>query len=200
MKLYKLIAISLSTLTLYSCSGTPLKSSVLPKLPQKSAWQKDEGFQGSDVLFPKQTITSKYDVRKPDKVTAAQLDAVFKGVLAGKGEVFLKIAKKHGICPRFYAALVCHESAFGTSLYARRYANVAGRMSKGGRGPMKFKNVEECLDSTAAHLQKNYIGQGRTSLMAIQQKYCPTSGKVSNDPRGKNKYWLTGIQSLMSKI
>lgn len=198
MKLHQLIALSLATLTLYSCSGTPtFKSEV--KLPKQSAWQKDDDLDKENFLFP-QKIGAKYDVTKPDKVTAAELNAVFKGVLAGKGEVFLKIAKKHGICPRFYAALVCHESAFGTSLYARRYANVAGRMSKGGRGPMKFKNVEECLDSTAAHLQKNYIGQGRTSLVAIQQKYCPTSGKVNNDPKGKNKYWLTGIQSLMNRI
>jgi hypothetical protein len=200
MRLYQLIAISLSTLTLYSCSGTPLKSSVLPKLPQKSAWQKDEGFRGSDVLFPKQTITSKYDVRKPDKVTAAQLDAVLKGVLAGKGKVILAAANRHGICPRFYTALICWESGYGLSSNAKRNFNVAGRMKMVGKRsvPMKFNSVDECIYSSAEHLAKNYVGKNLVTVSQVKSKFCPNGAK--NDPRGLNSGWTKGVLGLMSKI
>ncbi len=199
MKLYQLIAISLSTLTLYSCSGTPVRRSVVNPLPRESAsWHKSESFKGDDALFPKQVISSKYDVRKPDKVTAAQLDLIFRGKLEGKGAKVIEVSKKYGICPKFYSALLCHESAFGTSAFARKYNNVAGRMAKGGRQPMKFSSVDECLDSSAKHLQKNYVLENRVTLAAIQKKYCPIGAK--NDPKGKNRDWLSGLQSLMERI
>ncbi len=58
MKLHNLIAISLATLTLYSCSGTPtFKSEV--KLPKQSAWQKDDDLDKENFLFPQKIINLK---------------------------------------------------------------------------------------------------------------------------------------------
>ncbi len=175
MKIYQLITLNLTTLFFCSCSVTAGKRVEFKSLPTKDS---------------QQVINSKYDIRKHGDVTANELDNLFKGKLAGKGAKVIEVSKRHGICPRFYAALLCWESAYGTSLYSRSYNNVAGRMAKGGKTPMKFKSIDECLELSAAHLSKNYIGEGRTSLTSIQAKYCPTTGKVNNDSRNLNKFWL----------
>lgn len=156
-----------------------------------------------------QKISPKYDIRKISSVTPQQLDAVYKGKLKGKGAATIKIAKKYGIDPLFIAALTIQEAgAQGSSVYAVKYNNVAGRLyrdKKSGKWlPIKFSSVEDCLDSTAKHLKLNYVGQNFYTVTAIKGKYCPdiTNKKLKdfNDTKGVNGHWLPGILKHMEKI
>jgi hypothetical protein len=181
---------------------------------------KDE-FIGSDALFPKgllnspplkvlkkQKISSSYDVRVICPVSANELNNLLQGKLKNKGEYIIELSKKYKICPLFLAAVCCHESNNGQSLFAQKYNNVAGQMhldkSSGKWAPIKFSSVNECLDRTTANLKENYINRGIVTISKIQSKYCPIitnkKSKDYNDPRGVNKYWTSGIQKWMNKV
>ena len=188
-------------------------------VPANPGWlgaltKKVENFHSAD-LFPreslgytpprqvvkKQVISANYDIRKDSGVTAAQLNSIFKGKMRGKGEVVIRIARKHGIDPLFVAGLIVQESGGGTSRYAYSHSNVAGQLKKTKSGkyvPIQFKNVEECLERVCSRMQTVYIKEGRVVLSRVASKYCPVGAK--NDPRGLNSHWLPGIIRNMKKI
>lgn len=139
---------------------------------------------------------ANFDVRTPYKGTAEDLNKNLKGVLAGKGAKLLELQNKYGINAAFLAALVNSESGYGSSNGAKTKNNVAGIMSSKG-GLATFSSVDECLESLAENLSKNYIGQGLCTIADIQKKYCPVG--ASNDPTGLNKNWLGTVSQLTAK-
>jgi len=154
-------------------------------------------------------ITSGYDVRGDSGVSSAQLNKLFKGVMAGKGETVIKAGKENGIDPAFIAAIATQESGSSyNSLYARKFNNPFGRLyrdKKSGKWlPMKFDSVDQAIFKTAEHLKLNYIGQKRVTLTSIGNKYCPPKvskkSKDFNDPRSLNFGWLPGIIRHMNKF
>jgi hypothetical protein len=156
----------------------------------------------------KQKISSYYNVTKPYPLTAKLLNKTLKGKLLNKGQDIINVSNKYKICPLFLAAVCCHETGNGESIYAKKYNNVSGQMYRnkltGKWGPMKFSSVTECLTRTASNLKENYIDEGRTSISKIQAKYCPVitnkKSKDYNDPSGINKHWTTGVQKWMTRI
>lgn len=156
----------------------------------------------------KQKISSYYNVTKSYPLTVKLLNKTLKGKLLNKGQDIINISNKYKICPLFLAAVCCHESGNGESVYAKKYNNVSGQMyrnkSTGKWGPMKFSSVNECLNRTASNLKQNYIDEGKTSVSKIQAKYCPIitnkKSKDYNDPSGVNKHWSGGVQKWMNRI
>jgi len=140
-------------------------------------------------------LTSSYDIRTHSVITGARLNEELGGVLAGKGHKFIAEARKHGICPIFLAAVAMHESANGKSEFARHRNNVCGIFRNGKYH--RFTSVDECIEFTARLLASRIYAKNPT-IQGVQRIYCPVGAK--NDPRGLNKYWLSGVMSKIEKL
>lgn len=101
------------------------------------------------------------------------LELFLKGVLKGKGQAFYNAQEKYGVNASFLIGIANHESGYGKSSVARRCNNI-GEM-RTGKGYIKYKSVEECIDSIASNLSRNYIKRGLRTLPQIGKKYCETS-------------------------
>ena len=60
------------------------------------------------------------------KGTAADLNKRLKGVLSGKGDVFIRAQKEYGVNAAFLASVCVHESGNGSSNMAKNKNNVGG--------------------------------------------------------------------------
>jgi hypothetical protein len=101
--------------------------------------------------------------------------------LAAKAEQLVSISKRNGVDPRLMVAISGGESSFGKNNF--RQNNAWGWMTS-----ETFETWEEAIDTVSKGLKKGYIDEGRTSIEAIQKKYCPVG--ASNDPSGLNVNWL----------
>lgn len=144
-----------------------------------------------------QQPSSSYNVTKCSCVTSAELDRKLGGVLRGKGSLIVRESKAHSLDPLFVAGVIIHESGNGSSRYSKAYNNVAGIMN--GKKPVKFASVDECIRYQIRLLAgKGYVKSGRMTIESIQKRYCPVG--ASNDPKGLNKNWSTGVIAWMNRI
>lgn len=120
-------------------------------------------------------VTAKNVDSLSGKVTAAALNEKFSGVLAGKGELFIKAEKEHGVPAVLLAAIAIQESGGGTSRMARRLNNVFG-ITPNGRTGLKFASVEDCINYECKLLKNKYLSQGRKTVTSIGKKYCASGG------------------------
>lgn len=142
-------------------------------------------------------VDYNYCINNHSVITSYVIDKHLKGVLKGKGDVIITAARNNHICPIFLTAVIMHESASGTSKFARERNNVAGIYRN--KGYHKFNNVNECIEFTAKLLGGKMYGGGRNNTVArVQVIYCPVGAK--NDPRGVNKYWRDGVVNYMRTI
>lgn len=95
------------------------------------------------------------------------------GVLEGKGAKFIELQKRYGVNAMFLAAVTLVESGGGKSNAAKTKYNVAGIMTRQGNKYVikKFNNVDECIESLARNISKNYIGQNIVTIENINKKY-----------------------------
>lgn len=123
---------------------------------------------------------------KPFTGTAEDLNKNLSGVLAGKGEKLLDLQDKYGVSASGLAAMAMWESGRGTSKLARTKNNVGGVRS--GRSYKSYDSVDDCLESMASNLSRNYIAQGRTTVDSIGRKYA------------QDKNWANGVGSIKRSI
>lgn len=145
-------------------------------------------------------LGEKYDCRQKSIVSSARLNEELRGVLKNKGQKIIEEARKNNLCPIFFAAVAMHESANGESKCSREKNNTFGIFDAKTKRHKVFANVEQCIEFSARLLGKSklYCGGKNFTIEKIQKIYCPVG--ASNDPRGLNKYWLTGVISKMKKI
>lgn len=141
-------------------------------------------------------INESYNVKGKSVVLSHWLNNHLGGVLSGKGDFIIKIAKEKDICPVFLAAVAMHESANGTSKIAKEKRNVCGIMIS-GKTFKTFDTVEDSLSYTA-NLLSGKIYKNCKTVADIQRKYCPVG--VKNDPKGLNVHWKTGVVKYMKRI
>lgn len=142
-------------------------------------------------------LSSNYDVRQHSVIASGRLDMFLGGVLKNKGSLLIEVARKNNICPITFAAIAMHESANGNSKFARERNNVFGIYLKGKYH--YFDSVEECIEYSGKLLGgKLYCGGRNYTIKKIQQIYCPVG--ANNDPRGINKYWLSGVLNKMKTL
>ena len=220
MSLLPLLALG----TAVTMLGTALiRPKIRPPMPVPYPYMEDLQDQAPRIdasLFPErmlqdyipkgrpQAMTAAFDATAPCDVTAADLNRTLDGKLRGQGKTLIRIARKHGLNPLFFAALCAHESANGKSAYAKDHNNVSGQLtySKSAKRwqPMSFPSVEACLERTAKNLHDNYTTKGRTTVAQIQRKYCPiiTDKKSTdfNDPQSVNRFWVSGILKWVSRL
>ena len=120
-------------------------------------------------------ITAKDVNTLGGKVTAEALNEQFSGVLAGKGELFIKAEKEYGIPAILLAAIAIQESGGGKSKMALRCNNVFG-ITPNGKTGLRFKTVEDCINYECKLLNDKYLKQGRRTVTSIGRKYCASGG------------------------
>jgi hypothetical protein len=103
------------------------------------------------------------------------------------------IGRYYRVDPRLIVAISGGESSFGKRNI--RPHNAWGWLPKGGT---HWETFTEGANDVASGLRTYYLDKGRTSVEAIQKKYCPVGAK--NDPTGLNQNWLGTITQFYSEL
>ena len=129
----------------------------------------------------------KTDITAMYTGTADDLNKNLKGVLKGKGDVFLRAQSQYGVNAALLASICIHETGNGTSRLAKEQNNVGGIRHAGKTSFRHFDSVDDCIMYMASLLKRNYIGKGLTTIGSIGAKYCPTNDPT--DKNGTNNQW-----------
>lgn len=107
--------------------------------------------------------------------------------LTGLGAVFVAEAGRVGMDPRFLVAIAGSETSFGTYGPAQEIHNPFGL------GPhIPFGSWEEAIAYAARTLSGQfYVGEGRYTIAAIQQRWAPVG--AGNDPTNLNSNWTRNV-------
>ena len=129
-------------------------------------------------------------------VTAAQIDGYLAGKgspMAGQGRAFVASGAVWHIDPRLLVAIAGAESSFGQI--------TCGSFNAWGYGcpnnPFGWTSWADAIDTVAQGLRTNYLAEGRTSVVLIQQKYAPSG--AANDPTGLNNYWVANVSRFLTE-
>lgn len=133
----------------------------------------------------------------PMSVTAAELDSYLASQgspMAGQGAAFVASGAVWKMDPRLLVAIAGAESSFGKI--------TCGPFNAWGYGcpnnPFGWSSWADAIDTVTKGLRTNYLGEGRTSVALIQQKYAPSG--ASNDPNGLNNYWVTNVSRFYREL
>lgn len=131
-------------------------------------------------------------------VTAAMMNKVLKGPLAGMGEKFVQLGNAFGVNPMLVAMMIRIESRpsmnsglalkgnnFGGITYSNRKDNYAyqhyGKIWMGDRYYVKFPSVDAGVEYQFYLLAKHYIRSGKRTIRDIIMTYAPP---YENDSTG----------------
>lgn len=145
-------------------------------------------------------LDEHYNIRKNcAHITAADIESTLRGVLQGKGQLFVEEARKYNLCPLALAAISAHESDNGRSDLARNKNNVFGIYSEKDKEYRSYDSVEACIRFTAK-LLGSYCDEKepKQTIAEIQGKYAPLN--VENDPKKLNRHWRSGVVRWMRTI
>ncbi len=105
-------------------------------------------------------------------------------------------AKKNGLSPVIFAAVMIHESAWGTSQGIIEKNNPAGLMSENGL--LSYSTLDEGIEATGRTLKNLIVDQQLTTIEQLGSVYSPVG--ADNDPTGLNNYWVSAIKQLMVQL
>ncbi len=147
---------------------------------------------------PVKVYTIDSDLRQPSYITAAQLDAYFKGFpMAGLGQAFVAAEAKYGVNAVYLAAHAAWESDYGRSAIASQKKNLFGYGASGSdafQNAKSFPSFEASIDFVTGFVARQYLnpaGQyygGAPSLRGMNVHYAA-------DPN-----WMNGIAAIMNEI
>ncbi|MHB0885813.1 MAG: glucosaminidase domain-containing protein [Bacillota bacterium] len=147
---------------------------------------------------PIKVYTVDSDLRQPSYISAAQLDAYFKGFpMAGLGQVFVAAEAKYGDNAVYLAAHAAWESDYGRSPIAQQKKNLFGYGASGTdpfQNAKSFPSFEACIDFVAGYVARAYLspsGQyygGAPSLRGMNVHYAA------------DQNWMNGIAAIMNRI
>ena len=133
----------------------------------------------------------------PGEVTAEMIDAYLyskQSPMTGSGVAFLESAQRWGLDPRLLVAISGAESGFG--------AQTCGAYNAWGwscpNSPVEFYSWADAIETISKGLREGYVNQGRSSVLLIQQKYCPVG--AANDPTGLNSAWLGNVSKFLVEL
>lgn len=123
----------------------------------------------------------------------------------GKGleplfDAFVQAGRENNIDPKFLMAIAINESGYGTSRAAREFNNVMGVFDGKTNTHKRFASKADSIRYMARQLKNNYFGKGLQSVQAIGKKYAPTGPGVTNDPKGLNKGWISGVTKMYNLL
>lgn len=130
-------------------------------------------------------------------------EAVFRMVILTKCNLFsskadkiIAEAQKAGVSPVIFAAIMIHESAWGTSKAIREHNNPSGQMSSSVI--IHYATLDEGIEATGRTLKNLIIERELQTVEALGSVYCPIG--AANDPLGLNKNWVPAIKGFMKEL
>jgi hypothetical protein len=144
-------------------------------------------------LAPAGGVVKPAPGRKSDPSTSMNIPAPLKPLAA----VFEAEGRKHGIDPRFLAAISMHETGNGTSSAYRNKRNAMGVSDS--KGPIAFDDPAASIARMARVLssEKGPYRNAKT-LAEIGRIYAPPG--AGNDPRGLNSHWTAGVSKYLRQL
>lgn len=122
------------------------------------------------------------------------------GVLSGKGQMFIDIAKEYNIDPVLMAAISFHETGYGSSNAIVNYNNPGGLMNPATNWStlIRFDSLEAGLRSTAKTINKLVYKGGLSTISDLGAVYAPLG--AANDPTGLNSHWQPTVTKLVNEL
>lgn len=127
-------------------------------------------------------------------------EAVFRFVISNqcnafsnKADKIIYEAEKAGVSPVIFAAIMIHESAWGTSDAIVYHNNPSGLMSSSGL--MHFDTLDEGIEVTGNTLHNLIVERKLDTVEKLGSVYCPVG--AANDPTGLNVNWVPTIKQMM---
>lgn len=122
----------------------------------------------------KESLNFEMNLDQKSGLTLSDYKTIFNGISSDKNkifsdnaEIFYNIEQKYNINGIFVAAIGIHESAWGTSTIAQDKHNLFG-FAAYDRDPYNsaanFETYEECIDTVARVLAKNYLHSKGTNI------------------------------------
>lgn len=135
-------------------------------------------------------------------LTMAQMKAHFEpnakgGILEGKSQYLLDLAKRNKIPQSFFVAVLAAESGWGKSENARSHNNVASLMGNSNE-LWPYRTVGDNLEHYAKILKNEYFDKGLTTPETIGPKYAPIG--ASNDSSHLNNNWVSTVKTIMAQL
>lgn len=165
-----------------------------------------DGVVGKDTLGALNASPEGQPARKPEAQapagpnrfahTRADLDRLPAG-LRRYADAFQRAGEKHGVDPRFLAAISMQETGGGTSSAIRNRHNAMGIM--GRSGVRRFSSVEASIEHMARGLARpdGYYA-GKSTIREIARTYAPVG--AANDPRGLNRHWPGNVSRFYEQL
>lgn len=140
--------------------------------------------------------SEKAESKVPGTEDTSWTEKLPKG-LQPHAQAFIDAGKKHGVDPRFLAAISSQETGGGTSKAIKNKNNAMGIMK--GSKLRSFKSVADSINSQARSLTRDggYY-TGKNTIAKIGGTYAPVG--AANDPNGLNKHWIPNITKFYENL
>lgn len=161
---------------------------VLPERPARASGAPSPGGRTREPV-PAVTGTDAELTRGIDGYLASKASP-----LTGLGAVFVTESRAAGLDPRFLVAISGAETSFGT------YGPSQGIRNPFGMGPhIVYPSWSESIGAAARNLGGTlYLGDGRVTIGAIQQRWAPNG--ASNDPTDLNSNWARNVSTYYAEL
>ena len=145
-------------------------------------------------------ISYDMDLRTKSNLTESDLEKAFKNTgMAGLGKYFVQAEKEYGVNALYLASLGAHESAWGTSDFAKERNNLFGWQSYDSNlnATKYFETKGDGVLVVAKSLSKNYLTEGGCYFNGYTMK--DVSKKYASDKEHSTKIYGV-MKTMVSRI
>ena len=145
-------------------------------------------------------ISYDMDLRTKSNLTESDLEEAFKNTgMADLGKYFVQAEKEYGVNALYLAALGAHESAWGTSDFAKERNNLFGWQSYDSNlnATKYFETKGDGVLVVANSLSKNYLTEGGCYFNGYTMK--DVSKKYASDKEHSTKIYGV-MKTIVSRI
>lgn len=145
-------------------------------------------------------ISYDMDLRTKSNLTESDLEKAFKNTgMAGLEKYFIQAEKEYGVNALYLAALGAHESAWGTSDFAKERNNLFGWQSYDSNlnATKYFETKGDGVLVVAKSLSKNYLTEGGCYFNGYTMK--DVSKKYASDKEHSTKIYSV-MKTMVSRI
>ena len=145
-------------------------------------------------------ISYDMDLRTKSNLTESDLEKAFKNTgMAGLGKYFVQAEKEYGVNALYLASLGAHESAWGTSDFAKERNNLFGWQSYDSNlnATKYFETEGDGVLVVAKSLSKNYLTEGGCYFNGYTMK--DVSKKYASDKEHSTKIYGV-MKTMVSRI
>ncbi|WP_079506584.1 SH3 domain-containing protein [Mesobacillus jeotgali] len=145
------------------------------------------------------------DLRKPSKVTSAQIDSYINNylgskasVLKGKGQAIINAGNKYGVNALYLAAHAILESGYGTSNISLGKKNLFGFGAYDAApfvGAVRFSTIEQNIEYIAQEMKASYLNPNswkyNGAYLGFSTKTVYGNTRINSNSEGMNFYYAS---------